>query len=235
MTHSVTDFQPSNIEQRTLALAAVCQSAYLSQSIALGKKAPALAYQTSLSSILVMNPEKFTDIYPDVAGLKPGLEYLTLMYKGARSAQQKTDFMVMRYIMGLMQITNKVSQNSELMNNLRNQLEQIQRQRVLSSSNDWDSSASRFAQLYQDIFGQLKYRILIHGSSSVLSQTEVANNIRSLLLAGVRATLLWRQLGGKQWQLLLTRGKIVDHCEKFLNQIRQKSNVRSIHSSNDSH
>jgi high frequency lysogenization protein len=32
--------------------------------------------------------------------------------------------------------------------------------------------------------------------------------IRASLLAGIRAAILWRQTGGKRWQLLLNRKKI---------------------------
>ena len=34
--------------------------------------------------------------------------------------------------------------------------------------------------------------------------------IRALLLAAVRATVLWRQLGGTQWDLLFSRGRMLE-------------------------
>ncbi|MEQ8953835.1 MAG: DUF489 family protein, partial [Gammaproteobacteria bacterium] len=36
----------------------------------------------------------------------------------------------------------------------------------------------------------------------------VANCIRALLLAGIRAAFLWYQLGGRRWRLLLYRKRI---------------------------
>jgi high frequency lysogenization protein len=39
------------------------------------------------------------------------------------------------------------------------------------------------------------------------------------LLAGIRATLLWRQCGGSRWRLLLFRKKIQDEARFLLTQI----------------
>jgi high frequency lysogenization protein len=38
----------------------------------------------------------------------------------------------------------------------------------------------------------------------------VVSEIRALLLAAVRSALLWRQLGGSQWQFLLARRAMVE-------------------------
>jgi len=40
-----------------------------------------------------------------------------------------------------------------------------------------------------------------------------------LLLAGIRATLLWRQCGGSRWKLLFFRKKIQDEAKFLLTQI----------------
>jgi high frequency lysogenization protein len=38
-----------------------------------------------------------------------------------------------------------------------------------------------------------------------LQQAHIANRIRALLFAGIRATVLWRQLGGSQINLVWRR------------------------------
>ena len=40
-----------------------------------------------------------------------------------------------------------------------------------------------------------------------------------LLLAGIRAALLWRQAGGNRWKLLLERGKLQRQADAFLLQL----------------
>ena len=44
---------------------------------------------------------------------------------------------------------------------------------------------------------------------SQLNQNEVADEIRSLLLGGIRFAWLWRQLGGRRWHLIMRRNPIL--------------------------
>jgi high frequency lysogenization protein len=39
----------------------------------------------------------------------------------------------------------------------------------------------------------------------LLQQAAVVERVRASLLAAVRSAVLWRQIGGRQWQLLLHR------------------------------
>ncbi|MNJ04984.1 High frequency lysogenization protein HflD [compost metagenome] len=43
-----------------------------------------------------------------------------------------------------------------------------------------------------------------------LQQASNASKIRALLLAGIRAARLWRQLGGHRWQLVFSRRKLLN-------------------------
>lgn len=42
--------------------------------------------------------------------------------------------------------------------------------------------------------------------------------IRALLLAGVRSAVLWRQVGGRRWQLFLWRNKFAKLAKKLIEQ-----------------
>ncbi|MFZ1391065.1 MAG: DUF489 family protein, partial [Dokdonella sp.] len=53
----------------------------------------------------------------------------------------------------------------------------------------------------------LRPRIVVHGHPAPLSDPRRVEQIRSLLFAGVRAAVLWRQVGGSQWRLLLRRSE----------------------------
>jgi high frequency lysogenization protein len=43
----------------------------------------------------------------------------------------------------------------------------------------------------------------------MLNQPALVERIRAALLAAVRAAVLWRQIGGTQWRLLLQRKQIL--------------------------
>ena len=52
-------------------------------------------------------------------------------------------------------------------------------------------------------------RIIVQGDQGYLSNPDNAARIRALLLAGIRAAVLWRQAGGTRWNLILGRNKLV--------------------------
>src|SRR3569623_1691456 len=49
-----------------------------------------------------------------------------------------------------------------------------------------------------------------------LSHPDVANKVRTLLLAAIRSAVLWRQCGGNRWQLIFGRRKIIDTARALL-------------------
>ncbi|MDF9756244.1 CII-binding regulator of phage lambda lysogenization HflD [Pseudomonas hunanensis] len=64
--------------------------------------------------------------------------------------------------------------------------------------------------MYQDTLSTLRQRIQVHGDMRFLQQASNASKIRALLLAGIRAARLWRQLGGHRWQLVFSRRKLLN-------------------------
>jgi len=60
---------------------------------------------------------------------------------------------------------------------------------------------------------------MIQGDQHYLTNTETAAKIRTLLLAGIRAALLWKQAGGSRWKLLIERGKMQGEAEVLLARI----------------
>ena len=45
------------------------------------------------------------------------------------------------------------------------------------------------------------------------------NRVRSYLLAGIRATTLWRQVGGRKWHLVLFKNSLQRELDTLLHQI----------------
>ena len=91
------------------------------------------------------------------------------------------------------------------------------------ASNPASNPASQFnlaalATLYQDTISKLTFRIHVKGNIEFLKDPRVAENIRALLLAGIRSSLLWHQLGGRRWHLIVYKKSIRD-C---VSQVRRK-------------
>ena len=65
-------------------------------------------------------------------------------------------------------------------------------------------------------------RIQVTGNPELLKLDETANNIRTLLLGGVRFAWLWQQLGGRRWHLVFKRKQLLRAMEA-LNTILQST------------
>ena len=81
------------------------------------------------------------------------------------------------------------------------------------------SKVGKIDILYQDHISPLQPRIIVRGDQSYLLNEDNAAKIRTLLLAGIRAAVLWRQLGGSKWKLFLTRSKYVEIAREMSQRI----------------
>jgi high frequency lysogenization protein len=74
----------------------------------------------------------------------------------------------------------------------------------------------KLAEIYSQTLSTLSPRILVNGEHGHLSNPLIAAKVRAALLAGIRAAFLWRQLGGRRWQLLLQRRRIIGAARVLL-------------------
>ena len=63
-------------------------------------------------------------------------------------------------------------------------------------------------EVYAQTLSPMKPKVMVQGSPHYLGQPQVVGEIRALLLSAVRSAVLWRQMGGSQWALLLKRGEM---------------------------
>ena len=72
------------------------------------------------------------------------------------------------------------------------------------------------ADLYKQTLSQLSFRIRVTGNPTYLQNAATADKVRAILLSGIRAAILWRQVGGRRWQLLFSRRRYSDICRDLL-------------------
>ena len=56
---------------------------------------------------------------------------------------------------------------------------------------------------------------MIKGEQAHLEEATTVAKIRALLLAGIRAAVLWKQSGGNRFTLLLSRKALIAEAEKL--------------------
>ena len=76
-------------------------------------------------------------------------------------------------------------------------------------------TTQRLSALYKKTISQISPKIIIKGQPKNLTIGLNTERIRSLLLAGVRSAVLWRQVGGGKLDLVFNRKKIIRCCEEL--------------------
>ena len=210
MTHSLTD--------RTLALAAVFQAAQLVQQVARRGQAVDSDVSTCLDSLFKIDAPSTAAIFADPegrTGLATGLNAL-LARLGTGGGAEELE--VTRYVVSLLHLERKLARNRPLQNALRSGIGRIAGQADYFASSTHANVIAALGELYQQTISTLRPRIMVQGEPTHLADAARASLIRALLLAGIRAAVLWRQLGGNRWQLLLGRRRILETARRLLHQ-----------------
>ena len=192
-------------KEQTLALAGVFQAAAQVQQIAHSGRSTETSFQTSIRSLFQTNPESTLAVYGELKDLREGLATLA----GVFSEQSKPkDLEILKYALSLVHLEAKLNRQSDMMDILGSRIEQARRTAdhfgYLHSN-----LIANLASIYGDTISTLKPRIQVAGDPNILRVEENAAKIRALLLAGIRSAVLWRQTGGRRWQLVFTRRKTI--------------------------
>ena len=195
-----------------LALAGLCQAAKLVQLYAQQGSADSQLLRLSLQSIVETQPENLLDIYGgQLQNLRFGLEVLLEQLQGA-------DPEVGRYWLNLLALENKLHKNASAKQQLAQRIQRLPSQLQHYDLLDEPILAS-LASIYVDLISPLGSRIQVNGNLLFLQQTSNQNKIRACLLAGIRAAVLWRQMGGNKWQFLFARRKIIAAAQQLLDSL----------------
>ena len=123
-----------------------------------------------------------------------------------------------RYVIGMIALERKLSGKRRVLSMLGERIGQVKRQ-AFHFDLLADTVLSNMAGIYSDHISNLGPRIQVSGAPLYLQQPQVQHKIRALLLAGIRACVLWRQLGGRRRQILFFRKKVIAAAEAALRQL----------------
>lgn len=204
----------ANFYDISIALAGVCQTARLVQQFAQKGEASKESFAHSLNSLFVTSPESTLAVYDNnLANLSLGIETLLAQFGGAKG---KLDTEIGRYWVSLLALSRKLNQNPQAKNELAQRLAQLERQRALYENNILaEQMIANIAAVYSDIISPLGNQIQVFGPREYLMREDIQNRIRASLLAGIRAGILWQQVGGTRWQFLFSRKAILNQANVF--------------------
>jgi high frequency lysogenization protein len=198
---------------KTLALAGIFQAAHLVNQVAFDGQLDEKIYNTTLQSIFNLNPIDVQSVFSGSIGVRTGLAYV--MRYGTKKPAFKEDIL-MRYLIYMTSHAQKTLKNPALFKHLQRRLEPIISQAAHLGINH-DIVISELASLYRQVFLGRRLQIPVQGKANTLKKAECVNKIYALLLAGIRAAVLWYQVGGNRWQLFFLRRRLRDQANFLLN------------------
>lgn len=202
---------------RVMALAGVFQAAQLVHEIARHAQADSQDIQISLQSIVNDTPDSVIDVYGDLEKIRTGLICLN---EQLGLQQGKREVEITRYVMGMLFLERKLAKTPPLLSAVGEGIDGVKRQ-LKHYPIEHENVIANLAGVYSDTLSTLSFRIMVSGEPANLANPVLANKIRALILAGIRSAVLWRQTGGRRWQLLFQRSKIVEQCLQLLQQQNQ--------------
>mgnify|MGYP006297721937 CR=1 FL=1 len=184
---------------RVLALAGMFQAAVLVRQVARKGMVDQAPLGASIGSVLMLDAADVPSLFGGPDGVAVGLR--TLRRELAAGAHDRE---VIGYVLALAHLERKLARRRDLMATLQAELTA-----AADAAAHYEPAhpnlLARLADLYSRTVSTLTPRIIVTGEPGVLDNPGNADRVRALLLAGIRAAVLWRQKGGGRLQLLWQR------------------------------
>lgn len=203
-----------NISNQTIALAGIAQACSLVQQLATTGTADSAALESSIASLLKIDADSALDVYGGLGGIQYGLLQLDQQLGGKVLTHPEQA----RYAAQLVYLQKQLTKRSEMLETIRTGIAKAQAQAEHFGVMH-ENVLANLADLYHGTISTVQPRIMVVGDQQYLGNQNTVNKIRALLLAGIRAALLWRQCGGSRWKLLLFRKKLQDEARFLLSQL----------------
>ena len=186
-------------EERVLGLAGLFQATALAQQLANQGRCDEAAFEASVDSVFRIDADSVVGVYGRTASLRLGLRTLI-----AQLEESSSDMAITRMAITVMRLERSLARRSELTARLQDGIVAAKRQ-VAHFGQDSPQVVRRLAELYASTLSTLSPRVMVSGNPQFLQQPAVVEKVRANLLAAVRSAVLWRQVGGRQWQIIVNR------------------------------
>ncbi len=206
----------SGFRDHVLALAGLVQATSLINSASRSGLVSQDTLENSINSVFIQNPGSALDVFGGVTGVRKGLLILRELLTNFDVAQHGR---ILQYALAIMGLERKLTTRPAIMRQLGAEIANIDEQRMLRQSDDRlidASSVRQLSTLYESLISEIQPQIQINGNRQHLQDRTNIERIRALLLAGLRACVLWRQVGGNKWQLAFNRRAMTGAIEQLL-------------------
>jgi len=186
-------------DDRVLALGALLVALSQVRRIAETGQSDTATLQVALDSVFRLDAADTAAAVGGVDAVRPGLRLLRDYLAGTNK-----DEALGKLAMAVMQLERRFVADAAMTERVRTGLRALQGPVERLGSPHHDVVAG-LASLYADTISHLRPRVMVQGNPHYLGQAGVVAEIRALLLAALRAAVLWRQMGGSLWDFLFRR------------------------------
>ncbi len=191
----------SELRDRTLALAGVFQACALVRRLAHEGQLDPGPFRVSIESVLISDAPDVPSVYGGLKGVRLGLEVLANLFQPPHQAQ---DAEIAKYVLAILHLERRLAKRQDLLDLLAQGIQRAQSQAEHFDTVHENIIAS-LAQTYQQTISTLPPKIVVSGTQGHLMAQGNPERVRALLLAAMRSAVLWRQKGGRRWQILFQR------------------------------
>lgn len=189
----------NSIDDRVLALAGLVQALAQVRRIADTGQSETRQVEAALDSVFRIDAASAEAVYGDAGNLRGGLRLLRdYLSKGNK------DEALGRLALAVLQLERRFVRSGGITSKVQAGLRQLAGEAKAQGSAHPDVIAE-LARLYADTISNLRPRVMVQGNPHYLGQAGVVSEIRALLLAALRAAVLWRQMGGSLWDFVFRR------------------------------
>lgn len=207
----------------TIALAALFQSAAHIQRIARFGAIDEQAIAPLMRALVITDPNYIEDIYAPKR-LLPGLnQLLSSLYP--KEATQPKNAELIKIAFNIISLESNLEKQELVLNQLDKEVDTL-REDVLKLHPNYEDAPNNilldyeviklYSKIYSSLISPNFPKLIIYGEQSYLSRTEFQEMIRALLLSGIRASMLWRQIGGKRYSLMFRYKEIIECARQII-------------------
>jgi len=200
------------MNDRIMALAGLFQATELVRQAANHGTWSGYSADTCLESLLAIEADSVEDIFGGANRVRLGAETLIAVLQGERRYMES-----LGYAVSIMQLENNFRKSRDMQAHIGAELEEIADIDDGTEIHEIkDLQARRIAALYTRTISTLSPRVVVNGRPQHLQVDRTVNWIRTLLFAGLRSAVLWRQLGGGRFSLMFGRKKMLEQAQSLV-------------------
>lgn len=203
--------EDERLRDQTIALAGLFQALRLVQGLAHRGSADEADERACVHSLFAVDAPSAEAVWGGAARLRTGLETLQ-----AQLGPGPRDVELTRYAIAVLVVERRLAGRPDLMDRIRQGIEEAATRAAETGDRLHPAVIETFATTYRETAGVVSTPVMVQGAREHLASAAIAARIRTLLLAAVRAAVLWRQKGGSRWGLIWRRRRYVETAARLL-------------------